>query len=179
MTAYPNDVTQAKTVEASRETRALLTINGGSSSIRFALYEEGEPLRLLLNGKVDRVGLSGTNLSFEDSTGLSQDSPIIDPARHPSAVAFLLDWLETQQVFASVKAVRSETVAIRCMTLGVPAADAALYLVEKVGAARIRQVSEAANKVCERMLVACAAMSLKNCHRFRGYGNVPCLIDHR
>jgi acetate kinase len=105
MTAYPNDVTQAKAVEASRETRSLLTINGGSSSIRFALYEEGEPLRLLLNGKVDRVGLSGTNLSFEDSTGLSQDSPIIDPARHPSAVAFLLDWLETQQVFASIKAV--------------------------------------------------------------------------
>jgi acetate kinase len=105
MTAYPNDVTQAKTVEASRETRSLLTINGGSSSIRFALYEEGEPLRLLLNGKVDRVGLSGTNLSFEDFTGLSQDSRIIDPARHPSAVAFLLDWLETQQVFASVKAV--------------------------------------------------------------------------
>ena len=105
MTAYPNDVTQAKAVEASRETRSLLTINGGSSSIRFALYEEGEPLRLLLNGKVDRVGLSGTNLSFEDSTGLSQDSRIIDPARHPSAAAFLLDWLETQQVFASVKAV--------------------------------------------------------------------------
>ena len=105
MTAYPNGVTQAKAVEASRETRSLLTINGGSSSIRFALYEEGEPLRLLLNGKVDRVGLSGTNLSFEDSTGLSQDSRIIDPARHPSAAAFLLDWLETQQVFASVKAV--------------------------------------------------------------------------
>jgi acetate kinase len=105
MTAYPNDVTQAKAVEASRETRSLLTINGGSSSIRFALYEEGEPLRLLLNGKVDRVGLSGTNLSFKDSTGLSQDSRIIDPAHHPSAVAFLLDWLETQQVFASVKAV--------------------------------------------------------------------------
>ena len=105
MTAHPNAVTQAKAVGASRETRSLLTINGGSSSIRFALYEEGEPLRLLLNGKVDRVGLSGTNLSFKDSTGISQDSRIIDPAHHPSAVAFLLDWLETQQVFASVKAV--------------------------------------------------------------------------
>jgi hypothetical protein len=77
------------------------------------------------------------------------------------------------------RSIRSETVAIRCMTLSVPVADAALYLVEKVGAARIRQVSEVANKVCERMLVACAAMSLKNCHRFRGSGNVPCLIDHR
>ena len=105
MTAHPNGVTHAKAVEASRETRSLLTINGGSSSIRFALYEEGEPLRRLLDGKVDRVGLSGTNLTFEDSTGLSQDSRTIDPARHPSAVAFLLDWLETQQVFASVKAV--------------------------------------------------------------------------
>jgi acetate kinase len=105
MTAHPNGVTQAKAVEASRGTRSLLTINGGSSSIRFALYEEGEPLRLLLIGKVDRVGLSGTNLSFKDSTGLSQDSRIIDLAHHPSAVAFLLDWLETQQVFASVKAV--------------------------------------------------------------------------
>jgi acetate kinase len=105
MTAHPNGVTQAKAVETSRGTRSLLTINGGSSSIRFALYEEGEPLRLLLNGKVDRVGLSGTNLSFKDSTGLSQDSRIIDLAHHPSAVAFLLDWLETQQVFASVKVV--------------------------------------------------------------------------
>ena len=97
--------THGKTVGASRESCSLLTINGGSSSIRFALYEKGEPLRLLLNGKVDRVGLSGTNLSFKDSTGQSQDSRIIDLAHHPSAVAFLLDWLETQQVFASVKAV--------------------------------------------------------------------------
>ena len=58
--------THAKTVEASRESCSLLTINGGSSSIRFALYDEGEPLRRLLDGKVDRVGLSGTNLTFKD-----------------------------------------------------------------------------------------------------------------
>ena len=97
--------THAKSVEASRKSCSLLTINGGSSSIRFALYDEGEPLRRLLDGKVDRVGLSGTNLTFKDSTGQSQDSRTIDPADHRSAVAFLLDWLETQQVFASVKAV--------------------------------------------------------------------------
>ena len=62
------------------------------------------------------------------------------------------------------------------MSLGVPVTDAALDLIEKVGAARIRQVSEVANQVCDRMLVARAAMSLKNCHGFRGPGNVtlPC-----
>ena len=97
--------THAKPVEANRESFSLLAINGGSSTIRFALYEEDEPQRRLLDGKVDRVGLSGTNLTFKDSTGKSHDSRTIDPDHHGSAAAFLLDWLETQQVFASVKAV--------------------------------------------------------------------------
>ena len=105
MTAHASGGTHAKAVEASRESCTLLTINGGSSSIRFAVYDEGEPLRRLLDGKIDRIGLSGTNLTFKDSTGQSQDSRTIDPADHRSAVAFLLDWLEAQPVFASVKAV--------------------------------------------------------------------------
>jgi acetate kinase len=83
----------------------ILTINGGSSSIRFAVYEAGDTPRRRLDGKVDRVGLSGTNLTFKDSAGKSHDSRTIDPEHNGSAVAFLLDWLETQQVFASVKAV--------------------------------------------------------------------------
>jgi hypothetical protein len=35
----------AKTLEARRKSDSLLTINGGSSSIRFALFDVGEPLR--------------------------------------------------------------------------------------------------------------------------------------
>ena len=61
----------AKTLDTRRESYSLLTINGGSSSIRFALFDGGEPLRRLLDGKVDRVGLSGTNLTFKDATGQS------------------------------------------------------------------------------------------------------------
>jgi acetate kinase len=92
-------------VEAHREPFSVLTINGGSSSIRFALYEASDPLRRRLDGKVDRIGLSGTSLTFRDSTGESQDTRTIDLAEHSSAVTFLLDWLDTQQVFASVSAV--------------------------------------------------------------------------
>ena len=44
----------------------ILTINGGSSSIKFALYQAGEPLKRGLYGTVDRIGLSGTNLTFHD-----------------------------------------------------------------------------------------------------------------
>ena len=43
--------TYAKTLETHREPYSLLTINGGSSSIRFALYDGREPLRRLLDGK--------------------------------------------------------------------------------------------------------------------------------
>jgi len=40
----------------------ILTINGGSSSIKFAIYKAAEPLKRRLHGKIDRIGLSGTNL---------------------------------------------------------------------------------------------------------------------
>jgi acetate kinase len=37
--------------------QSALTINGGSSSIKFALYQPGEPLERRLYGKIDRIGL--------------------------------------------------------------------------------------------------------------------------
>jgi len=82
----------------------ILTINGGSSSIKFALYQVGEPLKRGLYGKVDRIGLSGTNLSFNDSTGKKHDRSLT-AADHKSAANCLIDWLEGQNGFESVQAV--------------------------------------------------------------------------
>ena len=45
----------------------ILTINGGSSSIKFALYQTGEQLKRILHGEIDRIGLHGTNLDFQRS----------------------------------------------------------------------------------------------------------------
>ncbi len=83
----------------------ILTINGGSSSIKFALYEESKPLRRGLYGKVDRIGLSGTNLTFHDSDGKLQASRSLAVADHKSAANSLIDWLEEQNGFESVRAV--------------------------------------------------------------------------
>jgi acetate kinase len=83
----------------------ILTINGGSSSIKFALYEAVEPLKRGLCGAVDRIGLSGTNLTFHEADGQPQVSHSLIAADHKSAANSLLDWLETQPDFASVKAV--------------------------------------------------------------------------
>jgi len=81
----------------------VLTINGGSSSIRFAVYEAGETLLRRLDGKIDRIGLSGTNFIVNNPAG----KPLVRrlaAADHRTAVGFLLEWLEARPVFASVKA---------------------------------------------------------------------------
>ena len=83
----------------------VLTINGGSSSIRFAVYEVGETLQRLLAGKIARIGLSGTNLVVTDRAGKSAAPCRLAAADRRAAEGFLLEWLEAQPVFASVKAV--------------------------------------------------------------------------
>jgi acetate kinase len=83
---------------------SILTINGGSSSIRFAVYEAGETRRRLLDGKIDRIGLSETNLTVNHPGGRPQVLRLA-AADHRTAVDFLLDWLQAQPLFAPVQAV--------------------------------------------------------------------------
>src|SRR5438034_6077146 len=47
----------------------VLTLNGGSSSIRFAVYEAGKTPRRQFYGKIDRIGVGGTNLVVIDPAG--------------------------------------------------------------------------------------------------------------
>jgi acetate kinase len=83
----------------------ILTINGGSSSIKFALYQAGEPLKRRLHGTVDRIGMSGMNLTFDDPATNQRHSRGLDASDHKSAAGFLMDWLEAQNGFESVRAV--------------------------------------------------------------------------
>ena len=74
----------------------ILTINGGSSSIKFALYATVKPLKRGLSGTVDRIGLSGTNLKFHEADGRPETSLKLEAADHNSAANALIDWLEEQ-----------------------------------------------------------------------------------
>jgi acetate kinase len=94
--------TESSVTEASPR---ILAINGGSSSIGFVLYQTDGPLKRGLYGKVDRIGLSGTNLTFTDPTRNRQDSRSLAAPDHTSAAHFLIDWLEERDRFASVRAV--------------------------------------------------------------------------
>ena len=83
----------------------ILAINGGSSSIKFAVYEAVKPLKRSLHGTVDRIGLKGTNLTFQNTDGKPQASHKLAVGDHKSAANALIDWLEKQIDFTAVKAV--------------------------------------------------------------------------
>ena len=72
----------------------ILTINGGSSSIKFALFEAGDTLRQILNGGIERIGLPEAILRV---TGLNQAdnfSRLVTAPDHTVAVDALMDWIE-------------------------------------------------------------------------------------
>lgn len=83
----------------------VLTINAGSSSIKFALFRGEAALERWLHGKIDCVGLGGATLSFEEPRAHPPARGSIAVPDHPSAATFLIDWLEKQVGFDSVGAV--------------------------------------------------------------------------
>ena len=82
-----------------------LTINGGSSSIRFAIYESGDEPQKLLDGKVDRIGLHGTCLTVHDIKR-GENADIKQPFDGGAGVAAaLVDWLSSHPLFGSLEGV--------------------------------------------------------------------------
>ena len=66
---------------------------------------DGQPLKRGLYGTVDRIGLSGTNLTFTAPTKKKPERHKLAAADHKSAANALIDWLEKQIDFKSVKGV--------------------------------------------------------------------------
>jgi acetate kinase len=83
---------------------SVLTINGGSSSIKFAMYQMNEHLSRGLYGKVDRIGMSGTSLTFHHPAEKQKHGLLLEASDHKSAANALFDWLQEQESFASVQA---------------------------------------------------------------------------
>ena len=78
----------------------ILTINGGSSSIRFALFEIGKTSERLLDGKVDRIGSRDATLKVR-RTGQQAGNLNIEADKPESAVGALVD-VEAQFVVQRV-----------------------------------------------------------------------------
>ena len=90
-------------------TDALLTLNVGSSSIKFALFaaDVNVPRTPELGGQIDGIG-ARPHLRARDKAGHELDDvdlPLDQTAAHRSALAFLLEWLHDHQSSLRIAAV--------------------------------------------------------------------------
>ncbi|HLG58742.1 MAG TPA: acetate/propionate family kinase [Vicinamibacterales bacterium] len=83
---------------------SVLAINGGSSSIKFAVYRAGTAQESTLSGTLDRIGRDGATLSWRAAERPSFDGHTEWPDETPAS-RLLIDWLEAREEFADVTAV--------------------------------------------------------------------------
>jgi acetate kinase len=74
----------------------ILTINGGSSSIKLALFEADHSLRRILEGKIERIGLPEATFTMRGLDKAENFSWEVTAPDHTAAVALLMDWIEEQ-----------------------------------------------------------------------------------
>ncbi len=84
---------------------AILTINGGSSSIRFALFQVGEPVARLRAGKIERIGLPDSRMIVGDGEGHGVESSAIDVPDHAACVAHINEWLQRRMTGSRLRAI--------------------------------------------------------------------------
>jgi acetate kinase len=82
----------------------ILTINAGSSSIRFALFENAaRPIRVL-DGKLERIGSAGASLWVSRTGEAARQIKMVAPLGR-AGVDSVVEWLATQSGFAPPDAV--------------------------------------------------------------------------
>jgi acetate kinase len=72
----------------------ILTINGGSSSIKFALFEAGDLLRRILEGGIERIGMPEATLRVKGLNQADNFSRQVAAPDHTAAVERLMDRIE-------------------------------------------------------------------------------------
>jgi acetate kinase len=72
----------------------ILTINGGSSSIKFALFEARGSLRRIVEGGIERIGLPEATFRVKGLNPADNFSRLVTAPDHTVAVGALMDWIE-------------------------------------------------------------------------------------
>ena len=80
--------------------RSILTINGGSSSIKFAIFSvppgDRSPV-MKLKGQIERIGVAGTTFSVTSANERENFTRPVGAGNHENAVTILMDWIEKHE----------------------------------------------------------------------------------
>ncbi len=86
------------------ENENMLVINGGSSSIKFALYSLDENPKRIFSGQIKRIGLSGPEFTVINNSQ-KKNEIIIAAKNFNEAAEILIEWLKKQKEFELTKCI--------------------------------------------------------------------------
>ncbi len=90
--------------EDHRRNADVLTINVGSSSIKFAVFTDGTSPERVLSGQVERIGSPKSSLSFNLAGGKTS-SQAFSSGKSPEVMQGLLEWFKSRAEFEAVQVV--------------------------------------------------------------------------
>jgi acetate kinase len=94
------------TLPVGREPRPyVLTINGGSSSLKFAVYPVVGPSEPVLSGRVERIGRGESRLVVSGTSGSGRESRAVEALDHAAAASLVLEHLERDPGLAAIAAI--------------------------------------------------------------------------
>ena len=85
--------------------RSILILNGGSSSIKFALFAVDAPLRVKVKGQIERIGTPDAVFSTQEGEHAAHATQPVAAADYASAVEWLIDWINEKDIDDSLIAV--------------------------------------------------------------------------
>ncbi len=83
----------------------ILTINSGSSSVKFALFHMGQTESLVLSGRMERIGLSAGVFRAKGADGATLVDRPLDLPDHAAAFKGLFAWLQDQTAAKNLEAI--------------------------------------------------------------------------
>ncbi len=80
----------------------ILSINAGSSSIKFVIYQTDSKIEALLTGSIQNIGAENVSFTFSTNTSKEQTNLQLEKKNSIEAAKYLVDWLQLQPEFHSV-----------------------------------------------------------------------------
>lgn len=106
MTAYATKCLSsgAMIMSKSLEETRILTINSGSSSVKLAVYRMEDSEKMVLSGKIDRIGLEGSHFEMKDDLGKTLARIDRRLKTHEDALDLFMGWLKDHMELQSLDA---------------------------------------------------------------------------
>src|ERR1700722_17114045 len=87
------------------DNKNILTINGGSSSIKASFYKSVEYPEQIFSCQIERIGLSNPVLVYTEPQHQKKKSEPVIASNMTEAIDFLLHWLDEKNILENTAAI--------------------------------------------------------------------------